>query len=251
MKEYRVLALVGSRKGEKSNTGRLCELVIAAAQKQCGRDKISAEILTSDKWGIAACSSCGICFRQGYCPQDEKDGMKSIREKLLLSDGILFASPVYAGAVSGDMKQLIDRLSFWLHTMPLIGKTSVLLSTADSNHGDGAISYMKQITEKMGAVTAASQNIFVNTGRIRLTDEYSLQPLLFEIAAQLCRGFKGELQPAKEQENYFAMQLKRMQGLRTLWREYGCLRSGEEAMWEKQGYFSGNPWQNSSMEKYL
>lgn len=242
MKEYKVLALVGSRKGEESNTARLCRQVIAAAKRQCGRDTIAAEILTSDKWGIDACLSCGICFRKGLCPQDEKDGMQRIREKLLQSDGILFASPVYAGAVSGDMKQLIDRLSFWLHTMPLIGKTSVLLSTADSNHGDGAISYMRQITEKMGAVPAASQNVFVNAGSIRLADESSMQPLLSEIGAQLCRGLRGELQPQKEQKLYFAMQLKRMQSLRALWKEYGWQRSGEEEMWEKQGYFNGSPW---------
>ena len=242
MKNYRVLALVGSRKGENSNTAKLCRQVIATAQQQCGEDKITAEILTSDQWGIHACLSCGTCFQQGYCPQDEQDGMRVIREKLLLSDGILLASPVYAAAVSGDMKQLIDRLSFWLHTMPLIGKTTVLLSTADSNHGDSAISYMRQLTEKMGAITAASHNVYVNVGNVRLTDEKSMQPLLAEIASQLYQGLRGKLQPSEEQKEYFALQQKRMQSLRTLWEEYGLPRSGEEAMWDRQGYFNESPW---------
>lgn len=122
--EKKIFVLVGSRAGMRSNTRELCAKFIAAVGKKWpgSRYLLRVEILTADEWNIGACRSCSSCFQRGNCPSDRLDNMPEIKRKLLECDGLILASPVYAGTVSGDMKILIDRLSGWLHTMPLIGK---------------------------------------------------------------------------------------------------------------------------------
>lgn len=241
MKKYRILMLVGSRRGQKSNTFQLCRIISGFLkenlEERTWNGKLEVEIITADLWNLGACLSCSRCFREGRCPQDSLDRGKQLKEKILLADCIAFASPVYAGTVSGDMKILIDRLSYWLHTMPLIGKSALVLSTADSNHGDGAISYMGEIIQKMGAIIICSRNVYMHTGEMHLENPQSMKPLLTEITEQVERDIKGEFLPTREQEQYFQMQLLRYKKYREFGKKYPELRIAEEKTWDGQGYF--------------
>lgn len=245
-KEYKILALIGSRKGKDSNTLQFCRKSVETLKAQCPDAVIRAEFLTADLWNVHACLSCGTCFRTGYCAQEKQDGLGEIKEKLLDADCIILASPVYAGMVSGDMKILVDRLSGWLHTMPLIGKSAVLLSTADSNHGDGAVSYMRRIIETMGAVALCEKNVFIHYGPVLLGDLTAMEPVLEEIAGQMKTSLEKPVKPTAAQESYFQMQSVRYQRFHRFGKKYPAFRIAEERIWEEQGYF-----EVSSMEEMI
>ena len=135
------------------------------------------------------------------------------------------------------MKILIDRLSGWLHTMPLIGKTAVVLSTADSNHGDGAVSYMRQIIETMGAVVLCQKNVFIHYGPVLLGDLNGMNPVLQEIAEKMKFGMENPVKPTAAQEDYFKMQSRLYEQFRQFGKKYPAFRIAEEQIWEQQGYF--------------
>lgn len=237
---FKILALVGSRKGKLSNTARFCMMAVETFKAKYINHKIELELLTADLWNVGPCLSCNHCFQEGFCPQEQTDGAGRIKEKILHADCLILASPVYAGTVSGDMKILIDRLSCWLHTMPLIGKSAVLLSTADSNHGSGAITYMKEIVEKMGAVVLCGENVFVHFGPVLLGNEKDMASVLQKIADALKQGLDGKLIPTAGQEQYFKMQSHIYEKYRAFGKAYPCLRIAEESIWEQQGYFEVN-----------
>ena len=44
---------------------------------------------------------------EGVCPL--KDDVKEIQDKILEADGIVYASPIYVGHISGLLKNFIDR----------------------------------------------------------------------------------------------------------------------------------------------
>lgn len=236
-KTYKIFSLIGSRKGRASNTLKFCRMCLDALQQNCPDISIQTEILTADQWHIAGCRSCGICFQKGLCVQEQQDDIGKIKEKMLTADLIILASPVYAGTVSGDTKILIDRLSIWLHTMPLIGKNAVVLSTADSNHGDGAISYMRQILEYMGAVVLSQKNAFIHYGPALLGEPGSMKPVLDEITNTVLLSMEKTAMPTDAQEEYFKIQSRRYERYRQFGKKYPAYRIAEEQIWEQQGYF--------------
>jgi len=65
----------------------------------------TAYIALADK-AIAPCDGCFAC-RAGECVHD--DDMTPIYEALLRCDGLILASPVYMGLITGQMKVMMDR----------------------------------------------------------------------------------------------------------------------------------------------
>lgn len=55
---------------------------------------------------MAPCSACGAC-REGDCVIE--DDMQEVYDLMRRADGIFFASPVYMGGMSAQMKALLDR----------------------------------------------------------------------------------------------------------------------------------------------
>lgn len=82
---------------------------------------------------IGECIGCTQCFIRGNCVLDSTDDMREIREKMMAADCIIMGSPVYFHAVSGNMKKLMDRLSYWTHTMELTGKLGIVIATSGGN----------------------------------------------------------------------------------------------------------------------
>ena len=204
----KVIALIGSRAGNKSNTKGLCGRFISALSKAFDEEFIS-EILTADTWNINNCLSCNCCFHKGYCAQDSLDNMSMIKEKILAADIVILASPVYACNVSGDMKTLIDRLSLWLHLMPLIGKIGIPLCTTSNNHSNRVIEYLTEILEYMGASIPTDIRAFIHGGGILMSDEENLNHYLKEKADFILKEYINGLKFSKKQEGYFDSQNKR------------------------------------------
>ena len=89
------------RKGGNSDT--LCDR-FASGAKEAGH-KVEKIFLKDKKIGY--CTGCGYCFSAHKCSQ--KDDMAEILEKMLKSDVIVLATPVYFYSVCAQMKTFIDR----------------------------------------------------------------------------------------------------------------------------------------------
>lgn len=65
------------------------------------------ELFILSKFKISPCTSCASCQKDGQCIID--DDMQLMYNKLLEADYIVFASPIYFGGVSAQLKSFIDR----------------------------------------------------------------------------------------------------------------------------------------------
>lgn len=96
----------GSPKAEKSNTHVIVENFLTGAQSAGAEIE---EVFLSN-YDIHSCKSCKRCWERtpGMCGID--DDMKILKDKVLSSDIIGFASPVFVDNVTGIMKNFLDRL---------------------------------------------------------------------------------------------------------------------------------------------
>ncbi len=70
------------------------------------REGIRTRALSLAQLDIMACDGCFRC-RSGECVHD--DDMARVYEAMRTSDGLILASPVYMGMVTGQMKVMMDR----------------------------------------------------------------------------------------------------------------------------------------------
>ena len=91
---------------------------------------------------IRGCLACETCSRNGgVCVQ--KDDMQSINETFLWADVVVFASPMFWGTVSGQLKIVIDRLYAIQNRLGWDGfkKKCVLLMTARGGYYEMATEF--------------------------------------------------------------------------------------------------------------
>jgi multimeric flavodoxin WrbA len=101
-----VLGICGSPKKEKSSSEYLLAKALDAA-KAVG--KVETELLRLADYSILPCTGCDNCVRQKPCPEDVKDDVPAVLDKMETAQGIIFSSPSYFSTVPGLLKNLIDR----------------------------------------------------------------------------------------------------------------------------------------------
>ena len=84
---------------------------------------VETEIVRLGDYRIETCRGCKVCFDKGeeYCPL--KDDRDVLIDKMMASDGVVFASPNYSFQVSGMLKVFLDRLGFAFHRPRFHGKS--------------------------------------------------------------------------------------------------------------------------------
>ncbi|MDB4444133.1 flavodoxin family protein [bacterium] len=120
----KIVGILGSaRKG--GNTDVLLNVAMEEAkEKGAFVDTISLK----DK-SIAPCDGCMGCAKTGKCVID--DDAQEILEKMLASDGIIWATPVYFWSMTGQTKTLMDRTYALLFPkLQLAGKVGGLIMVA-------------------------------------------------------------------------------------------------------------------------
>lgn len=83
--------------------------------KEVGKE---VEVIDLAHIDIHPCMGCDACGMNGNCVQQDKGN--EILNKILESDAIVFASPVYYYNVSSQLKMIIDR--FYAKTMQITNK---------------------------------------------------------------------------------------------------------------------------------
>lgn len=98
----KIIGILGSARKE-GNTEVLLDVALDEAKKQ---GILTDKIPLRDK-SIAPCDGCLACTKTGECIIE--DDAQEIYQKMLASDGILWATPVYFWSMSGQTKTLMDR----------------------------------------------------------------------------------------------------------------------------------------------
>jgi len=80
-------------------------------------EAVETKIITLADKDFNGCKHCNWCVKNQsegeFCVQE--DDMKTIYPKILEADGILLATPVHFGRLSGLMANMIDRLRVFVH----------------------------------------------------------------------------------------------------------------------------------------
>ena len=137
--------------GSPRKNGKTASLVKAFVE---GAESVGNEVkeFYIDGMNIASCKACEACSRNGgFCPQ--KDDMEKINEAYTDADVIVFASPMYWGGVTGQLKIVIDRLYAIQNRMgyerEIGGRETALIMTARGNYYPQALDFYHIFTEIM------------------------------------------------------------------------------------------------------
>jgi len=98
----KIVGILGSPR-KKGNTDILLDVALEEAQKN---GVLVSKIPLRDKV-IAPCNGCLKCRETGKCVI--KDDMQEVYKKIIASDGILWATPVYFWSMSSQTKIVMDR----------------------------------------------------------------------------------------------------------------------------------------------
>ena len=99
---------------------------------------VETEIVFLSEHDLGLCRGCRVCFLRGEerCPL--KGDRDVLIEKMMASDGVVFATPNYSFHVSAIMKAFLDRLGFVFHRPCFFGKTFTSVVT-QGFYGGGKI----------------------------------------------------------------------------------------------------------------
>ena len=111
---------------------------------------VEYEIVALSDYRLDLCRGCKLCFIKGEecCPL--KDDRDVLIEKLMASDGVVFASPNYSFQVSAIMKAFLDRLGFVLHRPRFFGKTFTSIVVQGVYGGDKIVKYLDFVGKGLG-----------------------------------------------------------------------------------------------------
>jgi multimeric flavodoxin WrbA len=118
------IGILGSAR-EGGNT----EVMLDAALEEAQKNGVSVDKIPLRGKAVAPCDGCGGCTGTGRCIID--DDAQEIYQKMLESDGIIWATPVYFWSMSGQTKTLMDRTYALLFPkLQLAGKVGGLIVVA-------------------------------------------------------------------------------------------------------------------------
>ncbi len=104
----KIIALIGSPK-KNGNTYKAVN-IIEEELKKIGNIELSYIFLQDIN--LQMCRGCFLCLSKGENKCPIKDDRETLEKKMLDSDGVIFASPVYGMNVSALFKKFIDRFSY-------------------------------------------------------------------------------------------------------------------------------------------
>ncbi len=122
---HRILAIMGSpRRGDTHHLTRRIEAAMA------GLGEVQFEYLWLRDADLRTCRGCYACLLRGeeHCPLD--DDLARIEQQILASDGVIFASPVYAMNMTALMTNLLDRLAYAMHRPRFFEQKALIVVSA-------------------------------------------------------------------------------------------------------------------------
>jgi multimeric flavodoxin WrbA len=111
---------------------------------------VECEIVALSDYRIETCRGCCTCFTkdESFCPL--KDDRDVLIEKMMTSDGVVFASPNYSFQVSAIMKTFLDRLGFVFHRPCFFGKSFTSIVVQGIYGGQKIVKYLDFVGSGLG-----------------------------------------------------------------------------------------------------
>ena len=106
----KVIILNGSPR-KNWNTYKMCESFLNGV-KETGVDAEIINLYDIDFKGCRSCFACKLKGGKSFGKCGYPDGLTPILEAISQADGVVLASPIYFGDVTGVMRSLIERLFF-------------------------------------------------------------------------------------------------------------------------------------------
>lgn len=193
----RILLISSSPRKKRSQTFLLASEVLKGLPKKGAK----TEMVHLCDLRIGFCRHCESCHKNPIsCPV--KDDVRPLLNKMLESDGIIFASPVYIHQVTGYLKMFLDRSSHFIHCQRLLGKYVVAVATSGGGPQKQVLDYIKEYALTCGAqfVGGISTKVPV-TGYIK-TKAKALGRRLAE-AIKNKKEFSAQISSIRKRREYF------------------------------------------------
>lgn len=143
----KIAVLMGSPR--KKDGYRICNEI----EKQINQrnDSMVFDYIYIKDHNVMDCMGCCLCFQKSEsdCPCGGDD-VNSIKKRLISADALIIASPVYAYHVTGQLKRLIDRLSYLFHRQEMVGKPVIIVVTTDGSGSKQVFDYLKMTVSGWG-----------------------------------------------------------------------------------------------------
>lgn len=158
-------------------------------------EDIECEIVNLADYRIELCLGCKLCFEKGEEACPHKDDRDVLIEKMMASDGVVFASPSYMFQVSALMKALIDRLAYIGHRPRFFGKTFTSVVTQGLFGGGKIVKYLDFVGACLGFRTVRGVCV---TALEPMTEREAekIDGLLTKQSARFHRSLIGAANPA-------------------------------------------------------
>lgn len=111
---------------------------------------VRSEVVFLSEYAVGLCRGCKACFIRGeeFCPlHDDRD---VLIQKMMRSDGVVLASPVYSFQVSAHMKAFLDRLGFAFHRPRFHGKAYTSIVVEGLFGGRQVVKYLDLVGRALG-----------------------------------------------------------------------------------------------------
>ncbi|MBN2525247.1 MAG: flavodoxin family protein [Deltaproteobacteria bacterium] len=139
----KIIGICGSPNGKKSTT----LFALQKALEACANAGFETELIELCQYKIAGCIDCSTCKKELNCSQKD-----DFTEQLIpiLADasvsGFIFASPVYFGGITGQLKTFLDRtVMFRRNGFLFANKVAGALTVGRSRHGGQELAAMDVI----------------------------------------------------------------------------------------------------------
>lgn len=113
---------------------------------------------------INYCMGCGYCSSHDYSGCAKHDDMEEILQKMIESDVIVFGTPIYFYAISGQLKTFIDRIcARYTH---IINKQFYYLMTAADTSAHTVQFALGEFKGLMSCLTNATEKGYIFAGGV-------------------------------------------------------------------------------------
>jgi multimeric flavodoxin WrbA len=198
---------------------------------------VESEIVLLGEVDLRLCRGCKACMLRGeeLCPlHDDRDVLVA---KMLRSDGVVLASPVYSFQVSGLMKAFLDRLGFALHRPRFHGRAFTSIVVEGLFGGRSVVRYLDFVGAALGFNAVRGSRIVC-----RKNPNTALEPMMEEerrrmdeVLARHARRFHAQLsRPA-----YPAPTLLQLWAFRTA---RTSIRLEQPEDWRDHAYYRDRGW---------
>ena len=231
--------------GTRQKSGNTVTLVRSFLDKLSKQD-YSIEYIFPQDYKIEPCIGCNNCFINTQCIK--KDDIPIIQKKILEADLLVIASPVYLHYFTGELKMILDKCSWWAHTLRLQGKPVVIASTCSNNGNKTVMKALGEIMAFMGGNIIATVNAALMPNQIY--NEKWLEEVSIEIVNRIKKYINLPPQSNKDIEKCFIGTKYSIQTQKELAQEPYNMELKEYQFWKESGMLEFNSFKEYLEEKY-